>query len=148
MAEKIYGWLLEVAIEPKSKADQDKLGLALAELVAEDASFCVSTDAVSGQTILKGVGEPHLDIKLDMLKRVYKIETSVGAPQVAYLEKITREITVDYTHKKQTGGSGQFARIKIVATPLEPGRGFEFENKVVGGSASHSGACTDKNKEN
>jgi elongation factor G len=134
MAEKIYGWLVEVAIEPKSKADQEKLGLALAELVADDPSFGVSTDKESGQTILGGIGELHLQIKIDILKRIYKVEANIGAPQVAYREKISREVTVDYVHKKQTGGSGQFAKVKIVATPLEPGKGFEFENKAVGGS--------------
>jgi elongation factor G len=126
--------VIEIAIEPKSKADQEKLGVALAKLAAEDPSFRVSTDQESGQTILKGMGELHLDIKVDILKRTYKVEANIGAPQVAYRERITREVTVDYTHKKQTGGSGQFARIKIVCTPLEPGKGFEFENKVVGGS--------------
>src|SRR5215469_10118589 len=126
--------VIEIAIEPKSKADQEKLGVALAKLVAEDPSFRVSTDQESGQTILKGMGELHLDIKVDILKRTYKVDAAVGAPQVAYREKITREVTVDYTHKKQTGGSGQFARIKIVCSPLPPGTGFEFENKVVGGS--------------
>jgi elongation factor G len=126
--------VIEIAIEPKSKADQEKLGVALAKLAAEDPSFRVSTDQESGQTILKGMGELHLDIKVDILKRTYKVEANIGAPQVAYREKITREVTVDYTHKKQTGGSGQFARVKVVVTPLEPGKGFEFENKVVGGS--------------
>jgi elongation factor G len=126
--------VIEIAIEPKSKADQEKLGVALAKLATEDPSFRVSTDQESGQTILKGMGELHLDIKVDILKRTYKVEANIGAPQVAYREKITRVTTVDYTHKKQTGGSGQFARIKIVAEPLPPGSGFAFENKVVGGS--------------
>jgi elongation factor G len=126
--------VIEIAIEPKSKADQEKLGVALAKLAAEDPSFRVSTDVESGQTILKGMGELHLDIKVDILKRTYKVDASIGAPQVAYREKITRPTTVDYTHKKQTGGSGQFARVKIVAEPLPPGGGFVFENKVVGGS--------------
>jgi elongation factor G len=126
--------VIEIAIEPKSKADQEKLGVALAKLVAEDPSFRVSTDAESGQTILKGMGELHLDIKVDILKRTYKVEANIGAPQVAYREKISKPITVDYTHKKQTGGSGQFARIKIVAEPLPPAAGFEFENEVVGGT--------------
>jgi elongation factor G len=134
MAGKIYGWLLEVAIEPKSKADQEKLGVALAELAAEDPSFCVSTDAESGQTILRGMGEQHLEIKIDVLKRIYKVDANIGAPQVAYREKITRTVTNDYTHKKQTGGSGQFARVKIVAEPLPPGGGFEFESKIIGGN--------------
>jgi elongation factor G len=126
--------VIEIAIEPKSKADQEKLGVALAKLVAEDPSFRVSTDQESGQTILKGMGELHLDIKVDILKRTYKVEANIGAPQVAYREKITRRVTKDYTHKKQTGGSGQYAKIKIVVEPLPPGSGFVFENKVVGGS--------------
>ena len=126
--------VIEIAIEPKSKADQEKLGVALAKLAAEDPSFRVSTDPESGQTILKGMGELHLDIKVDILKRTYKVDANIGAPQVAYREKITRVTTVDHTHKKQTGGSGQFARVKIVAEPMQPGSSFEFENKVVGGS--------------
>jgi len=126
--------VIEVAIEPKSKADQEKLGVALQKLVTEDPSFRVSTDQESGQTILKGMGELHLDIKVDILKRTYNVDASVGAPQVAYREKITREGVVDYTHKKQTGGSGQFARIKINLIPGAPGSGFVFESKVVGGS--------------
>jgi elongation factor G len=126
--------VIEIAIEPKSKADQEKLGVALAKLAAEDPSFRVSTDQESGQTILKGMGELHLDIKVDILKRTYKVEANIGAPQVAYREKISRQVTKDYTHKKQTGGSGQFARIKIVCEPLPPGSGFMFENKVVGGN--------------
>jgi len=126
--------VIEIAIEPKSKADQEKLGVALAKLAAEDPSFRVSTDQESGQTILKGMGELHLDIKVDILKRTYKVEANIGAPQVAYREKISRQVTKDYTHKKQTGGSGQFARIKIVCEPLPPGSGFMFENKVIGGN--------------
>jgi elongation factor G len=126
--------VIEIAIEPKSKADQEKLGVALAKLAAEDPSFRVTTDQESGQTILKGMGELHLDIKVDILKRSYKVDANIGAPQVAYREKITRQATVDYTHKKQTGGSGQFARVKIVADPLPASSGFEFENKVVGGN--------------
>ncbi|MBO0750961.1 MAG: elongation factor G, partial [Bradyrhizobiaceae bacterium] len=126
--------VIEIAIEPKSKADQEKLGVALAKLAAEDPSFRVSTDQESGQTILKGMGELHLDIKVDILKRTYKVEANIGAPQVAYRERISRPATVDYTHKKQTGGSGQFARVKIEVAPAEPGSGFTFENKVVGGA--------------
>ncbi|MEA2936315.1 MAG: elongation factor [Variibacter sp.] len=126
--------VIEIAIEPKSKADQEKLGVALAKLAAEDPSFRVSTDQESGQTILKGMGELHLDIKVDILKRTYKVEANIGAPQVAYREKITRPVEVDYTHKKQTGGTGQFARVKIVVEPTAPGTPFEFENEVVGGS--------------
>jgi elongation factor G len=126
--------VIEIAIEPKSKADQEKLGVALAKLVAEDPSFRVSTDPESGQTILKGMGELHLDIKVDILKRSYKVDANIGAPQVAYREKITRAVTVDHTHKKQTGGAGQFARVKIVAEPMPPPGGFEFENDIVGGT--------------
>ena len=126
--------VIEIAIEPKSKADQEKLGVALAKLVAEDPSFRVTTDQESGQTILKGMGELHLDIKVDILKRSYKVDANIGAPQVAYREKITKPVTVDYTHKKQTGGAGQFARVKIVAEPLPPAGGFLFENEVVGGT--------------
>ena len=126
--------VIEIAIEPKSKADQEKLGVALAKLAAEDPSFRVSTDQESGQTILKGMGELHLDIKVDILKRTYKVDANIGAPQVAFREKLTRPAEVDYTHKKQTGGSGQFARVKIVAEPTEPGAPFEFENEIVGGT--------------
>ncbi|AXK79566.1 elongation factor G [Pseudolabrys taiwanensis] len=126
--------VIELAIEPKSKADQEKLGVALAKLAAEDPSFRVSTDAESGQTILKGMGELHLDIKVDILKRTYKVDANIGAPQVAFREKITKSAEVDYTHKKQTGGSGQFARVKIIAEPSEPGAPFEFENEIVGGA--------------
>jgi elongation factor G len=126
--------VIEIAIEPKSKADQEKLGVALAKLVAEDPSFRVNTDPESGQTIIKGMGELHLDIKVDILKRTYKVDANIGAPQVAYREKITKPVTIDYTHKKQTGGSGQFARVKIVAEPLPPATGFMFENEIVGGT--------------
>jgi elongation factor G len=126
--------VIEIAIEPKSKADQEKLGVALAKLAAEDPSFRVSTDQESGQTILKGMGELHLDIKVDILRRTYKVDANIGAPQVAYREKLTKSVTIDYTHKKQTGGSGQFARVKIVAEPGEAGSGFAFENEIVGGS--------------
>jgi elongation factor G len=126
--------VIEIAIEPKSKADQEKLGVALAKLVAEDPSFRVTTDQESGQTIIKGMGELHLDIKVDILKRTYKVDANIGAPQVAYRERITRQVTKDYTHKKQTGGHGQFARVKIVAEPLPPGGGFVFENEIVGGT--------------
>jgi elongation factor G len=126
--------VIEIAIEPKSKADQEKLGVALAKLAAEDPSFRVSTDPESGQTILKGMGELHLDIKVDILKRSYKVEANIGAPQVAYREKITRVVTKDYIHKKQTGGSGQYARVKFIVEPMAAGKGFEFENKIVGGA--------------
>jgi elongation factor G len=124
-------WLVEIAIEPKSKADREKLAVALASLVAEDTSFGVATDVESGQTILRGMGELHLDNKIDILKRVYKVDANIGAPQVAYRETITLQATVDYTHKRLTGGQGQFARIKIVA---QPGSDFTFANEIVGGS--------------
>jgi elongation factor G len=126
--------VIEIAIEPKSKADQEKLGLALSKLANEDPSFRVSTDPESGQTILKGMGELHLDIKVDILKRTYKVEANIGAPQVAYRETVTRKAEIDYTHKKQTGGSGQFARVKLAIEPGEPGSGFQFDSKVIGGS--------------
>ncbi|WP_372424931.1 elongation factor G [Salinarimonas chemoclinalis] len=126
--------VIEIAIEPKSKADQEKLGIALSKLAAEDPSFRVSTDSESGQTILKGMGELHLDIKVDILRRTYKVDANVGAPQVAYRETITRKAEIDYTHKKQTGGTGQFARVKIVVEPNEAGAGYQFESKIVGGS--------------
>src|SRR4029077_5803701 len=113
--------VIEIAIEPKSKADQEKLGVALAKLAAEDPSFRVSTDPESGQTILKGMGELHLDIKGDILKRTYKVDANIGAPQVAYREKITRVTTVDHTHKKQTGGSGPIARAKTRGGPEHAG---------------------------
>jgi len=126
--------VIEIAIEPKSKADQEKLGVALSKLANEDPSFRVSTDPESGQTILKGMGELHLDIKVDILKRTYKVEANIGAPQVAYRETVTRKAEIDYTHKKQTGGSGQFARVKLMIEKGEPGSGFVFDSKVVGGS--------------
>jgi elongation factor G len=126
--------VIEIAIEPKSKADQEKLGVALAKLAAEDPSFRVSTDPESGQTILKGMGELHLDIKVDILKRTYKVDANIGAPQVAYREKLTRKVEIPYTHKKQSGGAGQFARIVMVFEPAEPGAGSSFESKVVGGA--------------
>ena len=126
--------VIEIAIEPKSKADQEKLGLALAKLAAEDPSFRVSTDQESGQTILKGMGELHLDIKVDILRRTYKVDANIGAPQVAYREKLTRRVEKDYTHKKQTGGTGQFARVKIVFEPAEPGAGSSFTSSIVGGA--------------
>jgi elongation factor G len=127
-------WLVEVAIEPRSKADQENLRVALAELAAEDPSFLVSTDRESGQIILKGMGELHLGGKIDILRRTYKIDANVGAPQVAFRERITRRAEVDYTHKKQTGGTGQFARVKFVVEPNEPDKGFEFESRIVGGA--------------
>jgi elongation factor G len=126
--------VIEIAVEPKSKADQEKLGVALAKLAAEDPSFTVSTDHESGQTILKGMGELHLDIKIDILKRTYKVEANIGAPQVAYRESLGKRAEIDYTHKKQTGGTGQFARVKLVFEPGEPGSGFVFESGIVGGA--------------
>jgi len=126
--------VIEIAVEPKTKADQEKMGLALARLAAEDPSFRVETDIESGQTIMKGMGELHLDILVDRMKREFKVEANIGAPQVAYRETISRQAEIDYTHKKQTGGSGQFARVKMVITPTEPGEGFSFESKVVGGT--------------
>lgn len=126
--------VIELAIEPKSKADQEKLGQALGRLVQEDPTFRVSTDAETGQTVIKGMGELHLEIKVDILRRTYKVEANVGAPQVAYRETLGRKAEIDYTHKKQSGGSGQFARVKLIFEPGEPGSGYSFENKIVGGS--------------
>ena len=126
--------VIDIAVEPKSKADQEKMGLALARLAAEDPSFRVKTDEESGQTIISGMGELHLDIIVDRMKREFKVEANIGAPQVAYREAITRKVEHDYTHKKQSGGSGQFARIKFRIEPNEPGKGFEFASEVVGGN--------------
>jgi elongation factor G len=126
--------VIELAVEPKTKADQEKMGLALQRLAAEDPSFRVSTDEESGQTIIKGMGELHLDIIVDRMRREFKVEANIGAPQVAYRETITKKYTIDYTHKKQSGGSGQYARLKMNIIPGEPGSGFEFENEIVGGS--------------
>ncbi|BAE51937.1 elongation factor G [Paramagnetospirillum magneticum] len=126
--------VIEVAVEPKSKADQEKMGIALARLAAEDPSFRVTSDVESGQTVIKGMGELHLEILVDRMKREFKVEANVGAPQVAYRETISKAYEVDYTHKKQTGGSGQFARVKIRFEPGEKGAGYVFENKVIGGS--------------
>ncbi len=126
--------VIEIAVEPKTKADQEKMSTGLARLAAEDPSFRVETDQESGQTIMKGMGELHLDILVDRLKREFKVEANIGAPQVAYRETIGREHSFDYTHKKQSGGSGQFARIKMTIMPTEPGEGFSFESKVVGGN--------------
>src|SRR2546421_1258217 len=126
--------VIEMKVEPRTKADVEKMGAALAKLAAEDPSFRVTTDQESGETIIKGMGELHLDIKVDILRRTHKVDVNVGAPQVAFREKITKRAEIDYTHKKQTGGTGQFARVKFVVEPNEPGKGFEFESKVVGGS--------------
>jgi elongation factor G len=126
--------VIEIAVEPKTKGDQEKMGQALARLSAEDPSLSVSVDHESGQTILKGMGELHLEIIVDRMKREFKVEANIGAPQVAYRETISRIADVDYTHKKQTGGSGQYARVKMRFEPMQPGSGFEFENDVVGGT--------------
>lgn len=126
--------VIEVAVEPKTKADQEKMGVALNRLAAEDPSFRVSSDGESGQTVIKGMGELHLDIIVDRMRREFQVDANVGTPQVAYRETITRPTEIDYTHKKQSGGSGQFARIKVQFEPLKPGEGFQFESKVVGGS--------------
>jgi len=126
--------VIEIAVEPKSKADQEKLGIGLQRLAAEDPSFRVSTDHESGQTIMAGMGELHLDILIDRLKREFGVEANIGQPQVAYREALAAPVDIDYTHKKQSGGSGQFGRVKIKFEPLEPGSGFEFESKVVGGN--------------
>ena len=126
--------VIEIAVEPKSKADQEKMGLALQRLSAEDPSFRVETDLESGQTIMKGMGELHLDILVDRMKREFKVEANIGAPQVAYRETISQPAEIDYTHKKQTGGTGQFARVKLAITPTEPGEGYSFESKIVGGA--------------
>ncbi|NBR03048.1 MAG: elongation factor G [Alphaproteobacteria bacterium] len=125
--------VIEIAVEPKSKNDQEKMSAGLQRLAAEDPSFQVSSDPESGQTIMRGMGELHLDILVDRLKREFKVEANIGAPQVAYRETITREAEIDYTHKKQSGGSGQFARVKMIFRPLEEG-GYNFTNSVVGGS--------------
>ena len=126
--------VIEVAVEPKTKADVEKMGLALNRLAMEDPSFRVASDAESGQTIIKGMGELHLEIIVDRLKREFKVDANVGAPQVAYRETISQTYEIDYTHKKQSGGSGQFARVKIRFEPLKPGEGYVFENTVVGGN--------------
>ncbi|PWE27675.1 elongation factor G [Pararhodobacter marinus] len=126
--------VIEIAVEPKSKADQEKMGLALARLAAEDPSFRVETNFESGQTIMKGMGELHLDILVDRMKREFKVEANIGAPQVAYRETISHPAEVDYTHKKQTGGTGQFARVKLEITPTEPGEGYSFESRIIGGA--------------
>ncbi|MDG1371758.1 MAG: elongation factor G [Paracoccaceae bacterium] len=126
--------VIEIAVEPKTKADQEKMSQGLQRLAAEDPSFQVQSDIESGQTIMKGMGELHLDILVDRLKREFKVEANIGAPQVAYRETVSHEAEIDYTHKKQSGGSGQFARVKMVISPTEPGEGYSFESKIVGGS--------------
>ncbi|GAA3861253.1 elongation factor G [Celeribacter arenosi] len=126
--------VIEIAVEPKTKADQEKMSLGLQRLAAEDPSFRVETDLESGQTIMKGMGELHLDILVDRLKREFKVEANIGAPQVAYRETIGHEVEHTYTHKKQSGGSGQFGEVKMVISPTVPGEGFSFESKIVGGA--------------
>ncbi|MCH1466667.1 elongation factor G [Alphaproteobacteria bacterium US3C007] len=126
--------VIEIAVEPKTKNDQEKMSQGLARLAAEDPSFRVETDLESGQTIMKGMGELHLDILVDRLKREFKVEANIGAPQVAYRETIGHEVEHTYTHKKQSGGSGQFGEVKMVITPTEPGEGYSFESKIVGGA--------------
>lgn len=126
--------VIEVAVEPKSKADQEKMSTALQRLAQEDPSFRVAVDAESGQTVIKGMGELHLEILVDRMKREFKVDANVGAPQVAYRETITQRAEIDYTHKKQTGGSGQYARIKLVFEPLPAGSGYQFESSVIGGT--------------
>ena len=130
--------VIEIAVEPKTKADHDKMSTALQRLAAEDPSFRIASDPESGQTVIKGMGELHLDIIVDRMKREFSVEANIGAPQVAYRETISKSVDIDYTHKKQTGGAGQFARVQITFEPTEPGSGFEFESKVVGGSVPRS----------
>jgi len=126
--------VIEIAVEPKSKGDQEKMGVALARLAAEDPSFRVETDIESGQTIMKGMGELHLDILVDRMRREFKVEANIGAPQVAYRETISHPVEHTYTHKKQTGGSGQFAEVKLSIEPTQPGEGYSFESRIVGGA--------------
>ena len=126
--------VIEMKVEPKTKADVEKMGVALAKLATEDPSFRVTSDQESGETIIKGMGELHLEIKVDILKRTHGVEVNVGAPQVAYRETLARATEIDYTHKKQTGGTGQFARVKLRLEPQEPGKGNEFETEIVGGT--------------
>jgi len=126
--------VIEIAVEAKTKADQDKMSQALARLAQEDPSFRVATDQESGQTVIAGMGELHLEIIVDRMKREFKVDANIGAPQVAYRETISKVTDIDYTHKKQTGGSGQFARVKITFEPVAPGEGFSFESAVVGGN--------------
>ncbi|MBI1384995.1 MAG: elongation factor G [Rhizobiales bacterium] len=126
--------VIEIAVEPKSKGDQEKMALALNRLAQEDPSFRVASDPESGQTIIKGMGELHLDIIVDRMRREFKVEANIGQPQVAYRETITKTASVDYTHKKQTGGTGQFARVKLTIEPGEPNSGFSFESSIIGGA--------------
>lgn len=126
--------VIEIAVEPKTKGDQEKMSQGLARLAAEDPSFRVETDLESGQTIMKGMGELHLDILVDRLKREFKVDANIGAPQVAYRETISKAVEHTYTHKKQSGGSGQYAEVKLEITPVEPGEGYSFESRIVGGA--------------
>jgi translation elongation factor EF-G len=137
MADDIHmrpPWLVEIAIEPKSKADREKFDIALTTLAAEDPSFRVSTDPESGQTILKGMGELHLDTKVEIVRRTYKVDANIGALQVAFRERITQRVEVEYTHKKILGPKGEFACVKFIVEPNEPGRGYEFESKIGDGA--------------
>ena len=127
--------VIELSVEPKTKADQEKMGIALNRLAAEDPSFRVSTDHESGQTIIKGMGELHLEILVDRMKREFKVEANVGAPQVAYREYLAKKVDIDYTHKKQSGGSGQFGRVKVTVIPGERGSGFQFFDEIKGGDS-------------
>jgi elongation factor G len=126
--------VIEVAVEPKTKADQEKMGVALNRLAREDPSFRVSSDNESGQTIIKGMGELHLEILVDRMKREFKVEANVGAPQVAYREYLAKPVELTYTHKKQSGGSGQFGEVKVKVVPGERGSGFQFVDEIKGGN--------------
>ena len=126
--------IIEIAIEPKTKADQEKMGIALNRLAAEDPSFRVTTDHESGQTIIKGMGELHLEILVDRMKREFKVEANVGAPRVAYREYLAKPVELTYTHKKQSGGSGQFGEVKVKVVPGERGTGFQFIDEIKGGN--------------
>src|SRR5215208_1110340 len=137
MADDIHTqppWLVEVAIEPKLKADREKLDIALAKLAAEDPSFRVATDPESGQTILQGMGELHLASKIDILRRTYRVDANIGALQVAFRERMTRRVEVEYTYKKVLGPKGDFAVVKFIVEPNEPGKGYAFESKIVDGA--------------
>jgi elongation factor G len=126
--------VIELSVEPKTKADQEKMGVALNRLAREDPSFRVTSDAESGQTIIKGMGELHLEILVDRMKREFKVEANVGAPQVAYREYLAKPVDIDYTHKKQSGGTGQFGRVKVKLTPGERGSGIIFKDEIKGGN--------------
>jgi elongation factor G len=126
--------VIDISVEPRTKEAVEKMSLGLQKLAAEDPSLRLRTDQETGQTILSGMGELHLEIIIDRLRREYSVEANIGAPQVAYRETISRSTEIDYTHKKQTGGTGQFARIKLIIEPTEPGEGYSFESKIVGGN--------------